>query len=176
MKLQVFVGWDPREDIAWEVCRHSIMARTDADEVSVQPLIQAELREKGLYHRPTDQKAATEFSLTRFLTPHLAGKEGFAVFVDCDFLFLTDVREVLATIDPTKAISVVKHDYQPKEAVKMDGCVQHLYPKKNWSSFIVFNCSHPAIRALTPDVVNTAEPSFLHQFKWLNENEIGELD
>jgi hypothetical protein len=176
MKLQVFVGWDPREDIAWEVCRHSIMARTDADEVSVHPLIQADLREKGLYHRPTDLKAATEFSLTRFLTPHLAGKEGFAVFVDCDFLFLTDIREVLATIDPTKAISVVKHDYQPTEAVKMDGCVQHLYPKKNWSSFIVFNCSHPAIRALTPDVVNVAEPSFLHQFKWLNESEIGELD
>ena len=176
MKLQVFVGWDPREDIAWEVCRHSILSRTDPGEVIVTPLVQPELREQGLYTRPADAKASTEFSLTRFLTPLLAGRRGYAIFADCDFLFLADIREVLKEIDPTKAVSVVKHDYQPTEAVKMDGCVQHLDPKKNWSSFIVFNCSHPAIRALTPDVVNVAEPSFLHQFKWLNESEIGEVD
>jgi hypothetical protein len=176
MKLQVFVGWDPRQDVAWEVCRRSIMARTDNEEVSVQPLIQAELREKGLYQRPVDTRAATEFSLTRFLTPHLAGNEGYAIFVDCDFLFLTDIRKVLAEIDPSKAVSVVKHDYQPTENMKMDGCVQHIYPRKNWSSFIVFNCSHQAVRALTPATVNTADPAFLQQFKWLNNGDIGELD
>jgi len=115
MKLQVFVGWDPREDIAWEVCRHSILSRTDPNLVSVQPLIQSELRQSGLYSRPIDTRAATEFSLTRFLTPYLAGNDGYAVFVDCDFLFLSDIREVLADIDPTKAVSVVKHEYQPSE-------------------------------------------------------------
>ncbi len=176
MKLKVFVGWDPREDIAWEVCRHSILSRTDASEVSVTPLVQSELRAQGLYHRPVDTKAATEFSLTRFLTPHLAGDDGYAVFVDCDFLFVTDIREVLAAIDPSKAVSVVKHDYQPNEIVKMDGCVQYPYPRKNWSSFIVFNCAHPSVRALTPDVVNHAEPAFLHRFSWLDDDEIGELD
>jgi hypothetical protein len=175
MTLQVFVGWDPREDIAWEVCRHSLLSRTDSSQVSVTPLVQAELRERGLYWREADKKAATEFSLTRFLTPHLAGKKGYAVFVDCDFLFLTDIREVLKDIDPSKAISVVQHDYQPKENTKMDGCVQYLYPRKNWSSFIVFNCEHPAVQALTPKVANEAEPAFLHRFQWLKDSEIGSL-
>jgi len=175
MKLKVFVGWDPREDVAWEVCRHSILSRTDPDQVSVTPLVQSNLREQGLYRRPVDTKAATEFSLTRFLTPTLAGEKGNAIFVDCDFLFLTDIREVLREVDSSKAISVVKHDYRPTEAVKMDGCLQHLYPRKNWSSFIVFNCEHPGVRALTPEIVNTVEPAFLHRFMWLADSEIGSL-
>ncbi len=179
MKLKVYVGWDPREDIAWEVCRYSILRRTDPSQVEVYPLIQSELREQGIYTRPVDTRAATEFSLTRFLTPTLAkhdGFSGYAIFVDCDFLFLTDIREVLEEVDPTKAVSVVKHDYRPTDILKMDGCIQHLYPRKNWSSFIVFNCAHPAVKALTPDVVNTAEPSYLHRFSWLNDYEISEVD
>lgn len=176
MTLQVFVGWDPREDIAWEVCRHSILARTDPAEVTVTPLIQSDLRQSGVYWREPDQKASTEFSLTRFLTPHLAGKTGYAVFVDCDFLFLADIREVLKEIDPSNAVSVVQHDYKPKETVKMDGCIQHPYPRKNWSSFIVFNCDHPSVQKLTPKVVNESEPGQLHRFQWLDDSEIGNLD
>ena len=176
MKLKVFVGWDPREDIAWKVCRHSILSRTDPNQVTVTPLIQSELRKQRLYTRDIDTKAATEFSLTRFLTPALAGNEGYAIFMDCDFLFLTDIRGVLDQIDPSKAVSVVKHDYQPTDTHKMDGCVQYAYPRKNWSSFIVFNCAHPGVRALTPAVINAAEPAYLHRFSWLNDGEIGELD
>jgi len=176
MKLQVFVGWDPREDIAWEVCRHSILRRTDPNKVSVTPLVQATLRSQGLYTRELDARAATEFSLTRFLTPYLAGHKGYAIFVDCDFLFLTDVREVLKEVDPSKAISVVKHDYTPQPGIKMDGSVQYPYPRKNWSSFIVFNCEHPDVQALTPDVVNQSEPSVLHRFSWLKDESIGEID
>ena len=176
MTLQVFVGWDPREDIAWEVCRHSILARTDPAEVTVTPLIQSDLRQSGVYWREPDQKASTEFSLTRFLTPHLAGKTGYAVFVDCDFLFLADIREVLKEIDPSKAVSVVQHDYKPKETVKMDGCIQHPYPRKNWSSFIVFKCDHTSVRKLAPKVVNESEPGHLHRFQWLDDSEIGNLD
>lgn len=176
MRLQVFVGWDPREDIAWEVCRHSILSRTDARKVSVTPLVQSELRAQGLYTRDIDTRAATEFSLTRFLTPHLAGNKGYAIFVDCDFLFLTDIQEVLKEIDPSKAISVVKHDYTPQPGIKMDGSVQYPYPRKNWSSFIVFNCAHPDVQALTPAIVNAAEPAFLHRFNWLEDESIGEID
>ena len=176
MALQVFVGWDPREDIAWEVCRHSILSRTDPKEVVVKPLVQSDLRQAGLYTREPDTKAATEFSLTRFLTPHLAGQKGYAVFVDCDFLFLTDVREVLTEVDPFKAVSVVHHDYKPTEETKMDGCVQYAYPRKNWSSFMVFNLEHRAVRALTPDVVNTQTPAHLHRFDWLRDEQIGSLD
>lgn len=176
MKLKIFVGWDPREDIAWKVCRHSILRRTNPNKVSITPLIQSVLRAEGLYQRPIDTKAATEFSLTRFLTPYLAGDSGYAIFVDCDFLFLSDITEVLKEIDPSKAVSVVKHDYQPSETMKMDGCVQHLYPRKNWSSFIVFNCAHPAVRLLTPAVVNSADPSYLHRFGWLTDSQIGRID
>lgn len=176
MKLKVYVGWDPREDIAWEVCRFSILTRTDPNQVEIYPLVQSELREAGLYKRPVDALAATEFSLTRFLTPHLAGHDGYALFVDCDFLFLTDIRAVLGEVDKSKAVAVVKHDYNPTEIRKMDGCLQHPYPRKNWSSFMLFNCSHPAVRALTPDVVNSAEPSYLHRLQWLNDSEIGALD
>ena len=176
MKLKIFVGWDPREDIAWKVCRHSILRRTNPNKVSITPLIQSVLRAEGLYQRPIDTKAATEFSLTRFLTPYLAGDSGYAIFVDCDFLFLTDITEVLKEIDPSKAVSVVKHDYQPTETMKMDGCVQHLYPRKNWSSFIVFNCAHPAVRLLTPAVVNSADPAYLQRFGWLTDSQIGQID
>lgn len=176
MKLKIFVGWDPREDIAWQVCRHSILSRTNPREVSVTPLVQSELRSQGLYKRDIDKKAATEFSLTRFLTPALAGYEGYAIFVDCDFLFLTDIQNILNEIDIEKAVSVVKHDYQPTDTHKMDGCVQYIYPRKNWSSFILFNCAHESNRALTPALVNSAEPSFLHRLSWLDDREIGELD
>ena len=176
MKLKIFVGWDPREDIAWQVCRHSILSRTNPREVSVTPLVQSELRSQGLYNRDIDKKAATEFSLTRFLTPVLAGYEGYSLFVDCDFLFLTDIQNILNEIDVGKAVSVVKHDYQPTDTHKMDGCVQYIYPRKNWSSFILFNCAHESNRDLTPALVNSAEPSFLHRFSWLDDNEIGEID
>ena len=176
MTLKVFVGWDPREDIAWEVCRHSILSRTDPSKVIVTPLVQQELREQGLYTRPVDKKASTEFSLTRFMVPKLAGKKGYAIFVDCDFLFLADIRDVLEEVDPTKAVSVVQHNYCPTESLKMDGRKQHQYPRKNWSSFVVFNCEHPAVQELTPEVVNLADPGFLHRFLWLQDEDIGSLD
>jgi hypothetical protein len=81
----------------------------------------------------------------------------------------------LEEVDPSNAVSVVKHDYTPSEDTKMDGCKQTIYPRKNWSSFMVFNCDHPSVKALTSEVVNTAEPSYLHQFKWLKDDEIGSL-
>lgn len=174
-KLQIFVGWDPREDLAWRVCQHSILSRTDRDLVSVQPLIQSKLRQIGLYNRPIDLQASTEFSLTRFLTPTLAGTEGFAIFMDCDFLVQADILTVLDEVDQSKAISVVQHDYTPTPGIKMDGQIQHAYPRKNWSSFIVFNLAHPSVRALTASEVNDRSPSYLHQFAWVEDSEIGAL-
>lgn len=173
--LKIYIGWDPREDLAWEVCRYSLLTRALHTPIDVIPLVQSDLRARGIYKRPVDNLASTEFSLTRFLTPSLAGERGFAVFVDCDFLFLEDINNVLNEIDPIKAVSVVKHEYLPKEGIKMDGCIQHTYPRKNWSSLMVFNCEHPTVKKLTPQLVNSAEPSFLHQFKWVDDAEIGSL-
>lgn len=173
--LEVFVGHDPREDRAWQVCRHSLL-RHAATPLSVTPLRLPELRQAGLYSRPVDEKASTEFSISRYLTPTLARTSGWSLFVDCDFLFTVDVRSILAGLPLTHAVYVVQHDYEPAFDVKMDGQVQHRYPRKNWSSLILFNGDHPKVRALTPEVVNRATPSFLHRFEWLDDGDIGALD
>jgi len=174
--IKVFIGWDSRETVAYEVCKFSILRRTDPTQVSIKPIIQDELRVLGLYTRPADLNASTEFSLTRFLTPALAGYEGYAIFVDCDFLFLADIREIFQSIDPSKAVTVVQHDYKPTESTKMDGCIQHQYHRKNWSSLMVFQCHHPAVRRLTLDVVNNATPAYLHRLEWVDDADIGSLD
>ena len=175
MLNKVFVGWDSRENVSFEVCRSSIEARNTSPHLLIAPLKQKVLRASGVYSRPVDALASTEFSLTRFLVPFLSGYQGFALFVDCDFLFTEDVNNLMKEIDPTKAVHVVQHDYQPRSGVKMDGKVQHLYPRKNWSSFILFNCGHPSNKLLTPELVNTESPQFLHRFSWLKDDEIGAL-
>ncbi len=172
--LKIFVGYDSREDIAWQVCRHSVLRHSGPD-VEIYPLKLTTLRELGLYTRGADN-ASTEFSITRFLTPYLGAHDGWTIFVDCDFLFTRDVRDVLKHASRDKAIYVVQHDYTPANAVKMDGKQQSIYPRKNWSSFILFNNAHPEVKALTPEIVNAAAPAFLHRFQWLSDdNLIGAL-
>lgn len=175
--MKIFVGYDTREDIAWEVARHSLL-RLSSDQVAVYPIRQAAVRDLGLYTRPVDATATTEFSLTRFLTPYLAAQaEGWVVFCDCDFLYTADVRGVLDGLDADKAVYVVQHEYDPSYSIKMDGKKQTTYPRKNWSSFMVFNCAHPDVRALTPQVVNSASPAYLHRFEWIaDQSNVGALE
>ncbi|WP_230534252.1 glycosyltransferase [Microvirga roseola] len=173
---KIYVGYDTREDIAWQVCKHSVERHKSRD-VEIYPLKQGSLRELGLYTRPIDANATTEFSLTRFLTPYLAAHDGWSVFVDCDFLFTKDIYQLLDNLDPSKAVYVVQHDYSPSQTIKMDGKQQSTYPRKNWSSFIVFNGSHESVKALTPSVVNAETPAFLHRFSWIPDDDmIGALD
>ena len=174
--LKIFVGYDSREDIAWQVCRHSLLRHAKRP-IQVVPLRQPALRELGLYARPADATASTEFSLTRFLTPHLAGSDQWAIFVDCDFLFTRDINELIDQLDNEKALYVVQHSYEPSQRIKMDGKAQTVYPRKNWSSFMAFNGRHPNVRALRPDVVNDAAPAYLHRFEWIgSDRDIGALD
>lgn len=173
---KLFVGYDSREDIAWQVCRHSAL-RHSGPELTVIPLRQTVLRELGLYTRAYDLGASTEFSLTRFLTPYLAAQSGWVAFCDCDFLFTTDVRQVFDGLDPDKAVYCVQHDYTPAHRVKMDGKQQSVYPRKNWSSFMLFNCDHPDVQALTPEIVNSVSPAYLHRLEWVRDDSaIGALD
>lgn len=168
----IYVGWDSREDIAYQVCRHSLERRASIP-VAVQPLRQDDLRRTGLYDRAPDPLASTEFTYTRFLVPALAGYRGWAMFCDCDFLWLGDVAELIARIDDRYAVMCVHHDHRPTETVKMDGQVQTSYPRKNWSSLILYNCGHPANARLTADVVNRETGKFLHRFSWLDDSLIG---
>lgn len=173
--MKVYIGHDPREDIAWQVCRHAILRH--APGLAVHPLRQEALRELGLYTRPVDQPASTAFSLTRFLTPYLAAHDGWSLFADCDILFTRDLRGMLRGLDPGKAVHVVQHDYVPRQAIKMDGQRQTIYPRKNWSSVMLFNGAHPAVRALTPQVVNSVSPAHLHRLEWAGGDAmIGALD
>ena len=173
-KIKIYVGYDSREDIAWQVARHSTLRHTSA-EVEIYPLRQTTLRELGLYTRSTDN-ATTEFSLTRFLTPYLAAYDGWSIFMDCDFLVTRDITEILDLLDPAKALYCVQHDYTPANMIKMDGKQQSVYPRKNWSSFMAFNGAHPKVKALTPAIVNAESPGYLHRFTWLDDSDIGELD
>ena len=173
--LNIYVGYDSKEDVAYRVCKYSILKRSRSD-IKITSLKLYELVAKNLYKRDIDPLASTEFTYSRFLVPALNNYNGWAIFCDCDFIFFEDISNILLDIDQSKAVYCVQHDYTPKEKHKMDGQKQTIYPRKNWSSFILFNCSHPSNKKLSVDLVNSETGSFLHQFKWLEDNEIGSLD
>jgi len=171
--MKIFVGYDSREQIAYDVCEYSILKFNK--KVTVIPLKQDDLREQQIYCRDQDPLSSTEFTFTRFLVPHLCDYEGWAVFVDCDFLFQINIEELLAHADDQYAVMVVKHDYTPPEGTKMDGQKQLPYPRKNWSSMILWNCGHPSNKKVTPELVNTETGQYLHRFQWLKDSEIGSM-
>lgn len=187
MTTPVFIGWDSKEPLAYQACVNSVHKHSPGWQCI--PIKQPEVRANRLYTRQPDAKASTEFSLTRFLTPFLADSRysQFALFCDCDFIFTRDLNDLLREADdPTKAVWVVQHPCtelwqkahgRAAAAVKMNGAEQRLYPRKWWSALILWNLKHAAnLGKLWISDVNRREPSWLHQFGWLQDNEIGALD
>ena len=172
--VKIFIGWDSREPVAADVCQFSIERNTSVP-VDVRLLKQDDLRERLLYARPRDVQGSTEFTFTRFLVPKLMDYQGWAVFCDCDFLWLGDMKDLLAQADDRYAVMVVRHDYRPQNTIKMDGKRQEYYPRKNWSSMVLFNCGHPKNQWLTPYHINRATGQELHRFSWLDDKDIGSL-
>lgn len=175
--FKIFIGWDRREDIAYQVAKKSIEDRASIP-VEIIPLKQHKLRDTGIYTRPTDKLASTEFTFTRYLVPYLADYEGWALFIDCDFLFLDDVAKLVEQIDDSYAIMCAQHQYTPKPGRKMDGKLQTIYPKKNWSSMMLINCEHPKnINELTLNNVNNENlnGAHFHRFSWLPDSSIGQI-
>jgi lipopolysaccharide biosynthesis glycosyltransferase len=169
--INVFIGYDPREAVAYNVLAHSINHRA-SQPVSIVPLMLSQLG--GIYTRERHPLQSTDFSFTRFLTPYLSGYSGWSVFMDCDMLVLDDIAKLRALRNERYAVQVVKHHHVPKEEIKFLGAKQTKYEKKNWSSVMLFN--NAKCRALTPEYVNTATGLELHQFKWLgNDDLIGEI-
>lgn len=185
MAVKVYIGYDPREEEAYLVAEYSLRRHASIP-LAVTPLRLEQLQAQGLALRPyrihrnslwdvlSDAPCSTEFSNTRFLTPLLA-QSGWALFIDCDMLFLGDVRELFELADDSCAVMCVKHEHVPTEDVKMDGCEQTRYARKNWSSVMLFNCDHPANRRLTLEMINTRPGRDLHGFCWLYDDEIGAL-
>lgn len=189
--ISVYMGYDAREEEAYNVAEFSLHRRASKP-MRVYPLKSDELREKGMLWRKTEVRdgklwdviseapQATEFAITRFLTPilHRAkyGYAGWALFVDCDVLFLDDIMKIYDVLDSRYAVMCVKHDYVPSTEIKMDGQPQTKYPFKNWSSVIAFNCNHFANDKLDLRMINDLPGRDLHRFCWIdNPDHIGAL-
>ena len=163
--IQVFIGFDPREAVAFNVLSYSIQRRA-SHPVAITPLILSQL--SGLLTRERHPLQSTDFSFSRFLTPYLSQYNGWSVFMDCDMLMLDDIANLFQLCDERYAVMVVKHDHRPRERVKFLDQPQSKYDKKNWSSVMLFN--NARCRSLRPDYVNTASGLELHQFKWLESD------
>lgn len=190
MKVSIWIGFDPRESAEFAVARESV-ERHALKNWPIRGLVLSRLREAGLYTRPMEIKQgvdgpemwdvisgarqSTEHANSRFLVPHLA-KEGWAMFMDGDTMVCENLPPLFASLDYGKALYCVHHNYEPKNATKMDGQVQQSYGRKNWSSVLLFNCDHPANEKLTLEMVNTVPGRDLHRFCWLDDNHIGELN
>lgn len=184
--FSAWIGFDPRETAAFDVARESLRQNLQRH-TPINGVVLNSLQKQGLYTRRTDKRLgklwdviseapmSTEFAISRFFVPYLAGS-GFALFMDCDMLVRKHVGPLLTKLDPAKALYCVKHNHVPKQDVKMDGQEQTKYPRKNWSSFMIFNCDHPANDRLTLDLLNGVPGRDLHRFCWLDDSEIGELE
>lgn len=181
---KVFIGWDQRDALAYRVCEASILEHASIP-VEIIPLKDWELRQKGCYWRayhvdPRGQMwdmkdgrpFSTNFSFTRFCVPWLADyRDELVVFCDADMLWRGDVAELLCLVDKTMPVSCVKHDHRPAEQVKMDGVMQTIYSRKNWSSLMVMNPSK--CQSLTTYAINNQAGSWLHAMCWAEE--IGDI-
>jgi lipopolysaccharide biosynthesis glycosyltransferase len=168
--IRFVVGFDQRESVAYHVFCQSVMDHCSLP-CSFLPLNQA----IQSFYTETHQDGSNKFIYTRFLTPYLMNHQGWALFVDGDMIFLDDPAKLWGLRDVTKAVQVVKHDYQTVAKVKYLGNKNENYPRKNWSSVVLWNCSHSAHRVLTPQFVQDQPGSFLHRFSWLQDHEIGEI-
>jgi lipopolysaccharide biosynthesis glycosyltransferase len=170
-KITIVVGFDQREAIAYHTFCQSIL------EKSTIPVQFIPLATNSLYfYNEQHNDGSNSFIYSRFLTPYICEFQGFAVFADGDMICNTDISELVRLFDPNKAVQLVKHDYKTKRSIKYFGNKNNNYPRKNWSSMVIFNCEHPANRILTPQYIEAHDGAFLHRFKWLEDDEIGELN
>jgi lipopolysaccharide biosynthesis glycosyltransferase len=169
-KINMVVGFDQREAIAYHTFTQSIMDKSSLP-VSFTPLAINTL--KG-YHE-THAEKSNDFVYSRFLTPYLNAFSGWAIFADGDMICQADIKELWDLRDESRAVLVVKHDYKTKAQKKYLGNINMDYPKKNWSSLILWNCAHPKHKILTPDFISNQTGKFLHRFSWLEDEDIGDI-
>ena len=169
-KINIVVGFDQREAIAYHTFTQSIIEKSSVP-VFFIPLAVNTL--KG--YKETHKDLSNDFIYSRFLTPYLNNFHGWSIFADGDMICQSDIKELWDLRDETKALLVVKHDYVTKANRKYLGNINENYPRKNWSSLILWNCAHPKHRILTPDFIAQQTGQFLHRFSWLDDNDIGDL-
>lgn len=168
--INIFIGFDERESIAYHVCSHSILRKCSTP-VAIMPL--------GLHllddYKEEHTDGSNNFIYSRFLIPHLMNYKGWAIFIDGDMIVRDDIKQLWDKRDSSKAVLCVKHDYKTKSTKKYLGANNENYPRKNWSSVVLWNCEHPSNRAITPAFVQSRTGAQLHRFTWLEDSEIGGL-
>lgn len=169
--IPIFIGYDPREAIAFHVCANSII-RQGSQPVSLNPLSLNVL--KG--YTETHSDGSNHFIYSRFLVPYLMDYKGWAIFIDGDMILRDDISKLWNLRDEQYAAMVVKHNYKTKMTTKYLGSRNEDYPCKNWSSVILWNCEHPKNRLLTSNFIEKSTGAALHRFTWLDEkNDLGSL-
>ena len=168
--IPIFVGYDPREAVAYHTCVNSII-RNSSRPVAIVPVALNLFRDYAETH--TD--GSNHFIYTRFLVPHLMEYTGHAIFIDGDMIVRGDIAELWDLRNPGLDVQVVKHDYKTRMPIKYLGAKNEDYPRKNWSSVILWNCNSFPNRRLTPEFVQRSTGSALHRFSWIEDDRIGEL-
>ena len=169
-KVKIYIGFDQRESVAYHTFVQSLIDHASIP-LDITPLAMRTL--KGYEEKHEDK--SNDFVYSRFLTPFLNDFKGWAIFADGDMICQKDIKELLDLKDSSKALQVVKHDYKTKANQKYLGNINQDYPRKNWSSVILWNCEHPKHKILTPDFIANQTGKYLHRFSWLEDHEIGEL-
>jgi lipopolysaccharide biosynthesis glycosyltransferase len=171
--LKIFVGFDGKvEPVAYHTFCQSVIEKASIP-VSFTPLALNTLSD----YKETHTDGSNAFIYSRFLVPYLCDFKGMALFVDGDMICRTDIAEILWEHDQDEAVKVVKHCYQTKHPIKYLGAKNEDYPKKNWSSVMLWNCSHHLNKQLTPKFVMEKQGKYLHRFEWLkHEDQVGKLD
>lgn len=168
--IRLFIGYDTRETVAYHVCVNSIV-RHASRPVAITPLALKNLGHYAEGH--TD--GSNQFIYSRFLVPHLMDYAGWALYIDGDMLLRADIAQLWDLRDEARAVLCVHHDYRTRARDKYLGAKNEDYPRKNWSSAMLWNCAHPANLVLTPAFVERASGAQLHRFTWLPDTLIGEL-
>jgi lipopolysaccharide biosynthesis glycosyltransferase len=169
--LRVFVGYDERESIAYHTFVQSLIDHSSGP-LSITPLKISQVYQKSNIDR---RDGSNDFIYTRFLVPYLCEFKGLALFFDGDMVIQDDPYKLVSLHQADSAVSVVKHNYKTKYHTKYLGNKNEDYPRKNWSSVMLFNCEAYSNRVLTPEFIAKKDGSFLHRLQWLKDNEIGEL-
>jgi hypothetical protein len=197
MKCSVYVGYDPHEKAAFDVCQHSLR-RHMRQPLPINRVSLTDLIHRGLYKRPTswkpngglidrlsmrddyDGSMSTEHAIARFFVP-LLEQGGWALFMDGDTLVRDDINKIFEGLDERKMLYCVQHDYWPRDTVKKVGQKQTQYQRKNWSSVMIFNCEwwrdwRQYDVADYFDIINMLPGRDLHRFCFVKDHEIGALD
>jgi lipopolysaccharide biosynthesis glycosyltransferase len=164
--INLFVGYDPREASAYHTFCDSVLRRSSVP-VSFTPLT------PGLFGIQ-QRDGSNTFTYSRFLVPYLMRYTGHAIFADGDMICTTDIAQLWEHV-PKGAVSCVQHSYATKATRKYLNNNNSDYPRKNWSSLMLFNCEHEACKKLTPEYIDCSSGKHLHRFEWCKDEDIEAL-